>query len=62
MNITKCIYLSSVGSHFKDNEGILIIMRITATYPLRDLHVNTSTLVALFKSVDLFYAKNMSDY
>ena len=35
-------------------------MRITATYPLRDL--NASTLVALFKSVDLFYEKNMSDY
>ena len=35
-------------------------MRITAIYPLRDL--NTSTLVALFKSVDLFYEKNMSDY
>ena len=34
-------------------------MRISTTWPLRDL--NTSTLVSLFKSVDLFYEKNMSD-
>ena len=34
-------------------------MRISTTYPLHDL--NTSTLVVLFKSVDLFYEKIMSD-
>ena len=33
-------------------------MRISTTWPLHDL--NTSTLVSLFKSVDLFYEKNMS--
>ena len=55
MNITKSIYISSVGS---ENEGIYAYhYNISITFDL-----NTSTLVALFKSVDLFYEKSMSDY
>ena len=34
-------------------------MRVSTTQPLCDL--NTSTMVALFKSVYLFYEKNMSN-
>ena len=56
MNITKSIYLSSVGVTFPK----IMCLSLLVTYPLRDL--NTSTLAALFKSVDLFYEKNMSDY
>ena len=35
-------------------------MRISTTYPL--WYLNASLLVALFKLVNLFYEKNMSDY
>ena len=59
MNITNSIYISLVLGHiFKDTEGIYAYLYNIAM--LRDL--NTSTLVALFKSVDLSYEKNMSDY
>ena len=34
MNITKSIYISSVGSHFKDNEGIYAYQySIAITWP-----------------------------
>ena len=47
-----------LGHIFKDNEGIYAITHISTTLG----NLNTSTLVALFKSVELFNEKNMSDY
>ena len=58
MNITKS--LSLVWGHiFKDNEGIYLSVQHShyVTYT-----VGTIILVALFKSVNFFNEKNMSDY
>ena len=46
--------------HFKDNEGIYAYHYQYNIGPSDDL--NTSTLLAFIKPVDLFYEKNMSDY
>ena len=52
MNIIKSICVSLMLGHiFKDNEGIYAYQ-----YNIQSLcDLNTSTFVALFKSVDLFY-------
>ena len=55
MNIAKSSLV--LGHIFKDNEGIYAYQ-----YNIAITLLNTSTLVVLFKSVDLFYEKNMSDY
>ena len=51
------IHVSQVLGHiFKDNEGIYIyVMHISTIYSYYVHDLNTSTLLVLFKSVDLFY-------